>query len=107
MSELTRLRPSNRHLLVLPHFKQNKTKSGVVLPDDYQPEENIYIEATVLDVAEDCSEQFNFLKFGRVEIEKKVVLDRRMIQEVKLRDKTHYLVLENYVMGVYRRFDES
>jgi co-chaperonin GroES (HSP10) len=107
VSELTRLRPSNRHLLVLPHFKENKTNSGVVLPEDYQPEENVYIEATVLDVAEDCNEQFNFLKFGRIELEKKVVLDRRMLQEIKLQDKVHYLVLENYIMGVYRRFDEG
>ncbi|OUW00034.1 MAG: hypothetical protein CBD16_07115 [Betaproteobacteria bacterium TMED156] len=107
MSELTRLRPSNRHLLILPHFKQNKTKSGVVLPDDYQPEENVYIEATVLDIAEDCSEQFSFLKFGRIELEKKIVLDKRMMQEVKLQDKTHYLILENYVVGVYRGFDEN
>tara|TARA_A100001011_G_scaffold397672_1_gene499444 strand:+ start:1112 stop:1435 length:324 start_codon:yes stop_codon:yes gene_type:complete len=107
VSELTRLRPSNRHLLILPHFKQNKTKSGVVLPDDYQPEENVYIEATVLDIAEDCSEQFSFLKFGRIELEKKIVLDKRMMQEVKLQDKTHYLILENYVVGVYRGFDEN
>ena len=77
------------------------------MPDDYQPEENVYIEATVLDVAEDCNEQFSSLKFGRTEIEKKIVLDRRMLQEVKLQDKTHYLVLENYVMGVYRRVDEG
>ena len=77
------------------------------MPDDYQPEENVYIEATVLDVAEDCNKQFSSLKLGRTEIEKKIVLDRRMLQEVKLQDKTHYLVLENYVMGVYRRVDEG
>ena len=107
MSELSRLRPSNRHLLILPHFKENKTKSGVVLPDDYQPDENAYIEATVLDVADDCNKQFKFLKFGRIEEERRIILEKRMVQEVKLQDKTHYLVLENYVMGIYRRFDED
>lgn len=107
MSDLVRLRPSNRHLLILPHIKKNETPSGVMLPDGYQPEEDVYVEATVLDIAEDCDKQFNFLKFGRIELEKKIVVDRRMIQEVKLQNKTHYLILENYVIGTYRRFDEN
>jgi len=35
------------------------------------------------------------------------VVDRSMIQEVTLKEKTHYMILENYVVGVYRRPDES
>ena len=107
MSNLLRFKPSNRHLLILPHVKKNETSSGVVLPDDYQPEEDIYVEATVLDISEDCDRQFNFLKFGRIEIDKRIVVDRRMIQEVKTLDKTYFLILENYVIGVFRRFDEN
>jgi hypothetical protein len=30
-----------------------------------------------------------------------------MIQEIKLKDKVHFMILENYVVGVYRRPDEG
>ena len=30
-----------------------------------------------------------------------------MVEEVKLKEKTHYMILENYVVGVYRRPDEG
>ena len=75
------------------------------MPDDYNPEENQYIEATVIDIAADCDKQFRHLRYGAID-STKVVVDRSMIQEVKLKDKTHYMILENYVVGVYRRPDE-
>lgn len=107
MSEISRLKPVNRHLLVIPHVKKNETSSGVVLPDDYKPEQDTYVEVTVIDVADDCSKLFNSLRYGTIGEEKKIVVDRSMIQEVNVKDKTHYLVLENYVVGVYRRANEN
>ena len=107
MSSLLRLKPVNRHLLIVPHTHKNETPTGVVLPDDYQPEQDAYIEATVIDVADDCSKQFDFLKYGRICNQKRVILDRSMIQEVNLKDTTHYLILENYIVGVYREANES
>ena len=107
MSELTRLKPANRHLLIVPHVKKNETATGVLLPDDYKPEEDGYIEATVIDIADDCNQQFGSLRYGNITDEKKVIVDRSMIQEVNLRDTTHYLVMENYVVGVYRSTDED
>lgn len=107
MSDIMRLKPVNRHLLIVPHVKKNETSSGVVLPDDYSPEQDMYVEATVIDVAEDCGKQFNPLRYGIIGEEKKIIVDRSMIQEVNVRDKTHYLVLENYVVGIYRRPDEN
>lgn len=107
MSEIRRLKPVNRHLLIVPHVKKNETTSGVVLPEDYNPEQDMYVEATVIDVAEDCNKQFNSLRYGIIGDEKKIIVDRSMIQEVNVKDKTHYLVLENYVVGVYRRPDEN
>lgn len=107
MSDIMRLKPVNRHLLIVPHVKKNETSSGVVLPDDYSPEQDMYVEATVIDVAEDCGKQFNSLRYGVIGEEKKIIVDRSMIQEVSVRDKTHYLVLENYVVGIYRRPDEN
>jgi len=105
-SKIERLKPANRHLLIVPHVQKNETNTGVLLPDDYKQEEARYIEASVVDVADDCDKQFKHLKLGNVQ-SNKVVIDRTMVEEVKLKDKTHFLILENYVVGVYRRPDES
>ncbi len=101
-----RLRPVNRHLLIVPHTRKNETNSGVLLPEDFKPEEDRYIEATVVDVASDCSDQFRHLRYGNLD-NNKVVVDRTMIEEVKLKDRSHHMILENYVVGVYRRSSES
>ena len=66
----------------------------------------VNIEASVIDIAVDCDKQFRHLRFGNID-NNKIVVDRTMIQEVTLRDKTHYMILENYVVGVYRRPDEN
>lgn len=105
-SRIERLKPVNRHLLIVPHVQQNETSTGVLLPDDYKPEEARYIEASVVDIADDCDKQFKHLRLGNVD-NNMIVIDRTMIEEVKLKDKTHFLILENYVVGVYRRADES
>lgn len=105
-SKIERLKPANRHLLIVPHVQKNETNTGVLLPDDYKQEEARYIEASVVDVADDCDKQFRHLRLGNVE-NNKIVVDRTMVEEVKLKDKTHFLVLENYVVGVYRRANES
>ena len=106
VSRMYRLKPANRHLLVVPHVQQNETNTGVLLPDDYKPEEGRYIEATVIDIADDCDSQFRQLKFGTLE-GNKIVIDRTMLEEVRLKEKTHFLILENYVVGLYRRADEG
>ena len=106
VSKVEMLKPVNRHLLIIPHVQKNETNSGVLLPEDYNPEENQYVEATVIDIAPDCDKQFRHLKYDTID-NSKIVVDRSMVQEVKLKDKTHYMILENYVVGVYRRPDES
>ncbi len=106
VSKVEMLKPVNRHLLIVPHTQKNETNSGVLLPEDYSPEENQYVEATVIDIAPDCNKQFRHLKYGSID-SNKIVVDRSMVQEVVLKDKTHYMILENYVVGVYRRPDET
>ena len=108
MFEVKRIKPVNRHLLIVPHVQKNETNTGVLLPEDYKPEQNKYIEATVIDVADDCARHFKFLGYGKIDsAEKKIVIDRSMIEEVSLADTTHYMILENYVVGVYRRTNEG
>ena len=106
MSKIETLRPVNRHLLIVPHVNKNETNSGVILPEDYHQDEDRYIEATVIDLALDCDKQFKHLKYENYD-NNKIVVDRTMIEEVKLKEKTHYMILENYVVGVYRRPNES
>ncbi|MBT5638151.1 MAG: hypothetical protein HOJ16_06275 [Candidatus Peribacter sp.] len=101
-----RLKPTNRHLTIVPHFTERETESGVLLPDDYRPEEGRYIEATVIDVSEDCSKQFEGLRHGTVR-QKKIVVDGSMVQEIKIGDRRTYIVLENHVVGIYRGLDEN
>ena len=106
VSKIEILKPVNRHLLIVPHTVKNETNTGVLLPDDYSPEQNTYIEATVVDIADDCDKQFRHLKYENLD-NNKIVVDRTMIQEIVLKDRTHYMILENYVVGVYRRADEN
>lgn len=102
MSTLKRLMPVNRHLTIIPHKKKKDTQESVVLlPEDYTEVESQYVAATVVDVASDCNADIKQLKFDRAK-SNEVVIDRSMIQEVEIHGKVHYLVLENYVMGIIR-----
>ena len=106
MSEITKLKPANRHLLIVPHFEKKETNSGVLLPEDYTLDQDRYIEAHVIDIAEDCDKQFRHLRYSNLD-NNRIVIDRSMIQEVKVKEKSHYMILENYVLGTYRRPNED
>ena len=106
MSKITSLAPVNRYLLVVPHVSENQTNNGVLLPDDYEPEKDRFIEATVLDVAPDCSDPIKKIKYNLIP-DKKVIIDRTMMEKISLKDKTYHMILENYVMGVYKDSNED
>lgn len=106
MTEIKRLKPVNRHISIVPHFKDEKTDSGVILPEDFKQEEARFIKATVIDIASDCKRDFHDLRYGTVG-PKEVVVDKSMIEEVEINGKIHYMVLENYVVGIYRRPNEN
>ena len=106
MSRVQVLKPANRHVLIVPHVVKNQTNTGVLLPDDYKPEELQYVEATVIDIAPDCDEQFRHLKYRNLG-DKRIIVDKRMIQEITLKDKVHYMILENYIVGSYTIPGES
>ena len=92
--------PVNRHLVILPHTKKNETNTGVILPEDYSPEEDLYVEATVLAIAKDCSDEFDILRNQENNSENRIIVDRSMIKEINLKNETFHVVLENYVVGV-------
>lgn len=84
------LYPYNRHLLVLPLFKEEESVD-FLLPEGYRKPESPYIVCEVLGIASDCSVD--------LEISNKIVIERSMLQEIKCGGETNYLVLENYVYG--------
>jgi len=84
------LEPKNRHLLVLP-LKEDSEKSTIILPDDYKKPESPYIVCDVLGKADDCK--------ITADIGDRIIVERRMLSEVKAMGETNYLVLENYVYG--------
>lgn len=106
MTEIKMLKPVNRHLSIVPHFKEEKANTGVILPDDFKQPESRFIKATVIDIAADCKKDFHELKYGMIG-PKEVVVDKSMIEEVEIGNKTHYMILENYVVGIYRRPNEN
>ena len=83
--------PKNRHLLVFPLEEDKKEKSLIVLPDDYKKPQSVYITCDVLGIASDCKIE--------VDVGDRIVVERRMLQEIKALSETNYLVLENYVYG--------
>jgi co-chaperonin GroES (HSP10) len=101
------LKPVNRHMLIVPHIEEKgEQHSGVLLPDNYKPQEERYIVATVVDVASDCASQFQKLRRGTFS-ERSIVVDRSMIEEVQVKGKVNHLILENYVVGLLRGHNED
>ena len=86
------LRPVNRHILVDYSPPQQKTDTGILLPDDYKAPEQNHIVVSVLGVADDVS--------FRCEKGDKIIIDKKMLDELSVEHSTYYLILENYVLGV-------
>tara|TARA_R100001510_G_C7646578_1_gene203859 strand:- start:292 stop:612 length:321 start_codon:yes stop_codon:yes gene_type:complete len=99
------LKPVNRHLTIIPHVKKNETNSGVLVPDDFELEEDRFITATVLEVSPDCSAPLQKLRGHSSP--KQIIVERSMVEEINLNDKSYYVVLENYVLGILRGFNEN
>ena len=102
-----KIQPFNRHLLIVPDFGRKKEeKPEVLLPDGYNPPKERYLTADVLAVAKDCTEHIRSLKY-RGESSPTIVVDRSMIEEIKIFNKSYYFILENHVVGAVREFHEN
>ena len=86
------LRPLNKHLVVAP-VEEVKTETGVLVPQGAQVSKNPYKLVEIIEVHENSS-----LKNGHC-----VVVPSHMVEEVSFYGKTHYLVLENHVVGYYEK----
>jgi len=86
------LTPFNRHILIeLLEEEEKVDNKPFLLPDDYKKQKSPYVLCKVRDFACDC----------KIDIitNMSIVVQRSMIEEIEIVDKTYYLVLENYVYG--------
>ena len=84
--------PVNRHLLIRRASKKNKEESLIVLPEDYKPEEERYVMVEVLAVSKDARFE--------VSTGDKLIVDRAMIEQIKIEGTNYDVVLDNYVVGI-------
>ena len=86
------LLPVNRYILIeLPKI-HDSLESVIVLPDDYKPEEERFVEVIALKAAQD-------VRFD-IEMDAKLVVDRSMIEEISIGGTIYNVILDNYVVGM-------
>ena len=87
--------PVNRYIEIeVREEKSSESQSGIVLPDDFKPTEEQHAIVKIKGWAED-------VKFrNKLWVDHEIIVDRSMIEEIKLGDETVQVVLENYVVGI-------
>lgn len=83
--------PVNRYVLVDPIREESREETGVLLPQEYTVK-NIHGACKILAVAPDCTRE---VRLGQI-----AIINNSMVEEVKLRGETFFLILENHVLGV-------
>ncbi len=84
-------KPVNRYVLV-EEAKENAQESLIVLPADYKPVEERYVAVEVKEVADDV--RFTLCPGT------KIVIDRSMMEEIKIGATNYSVILDNYVVGI-------
>ena len=86
-------KPFNRHVVVNVVEEKEEDTGLVVLPTDYKKPMSPYVKAVVVEAAEDS-------KFHKIlSTNDSVLVERRMLQKVEIKEHVFYLVLENYIYG--------
>jgi hypothetical protein len=86
-------KPVNRYILVdTPSEQDSQEQSLVVLPEDYKPEQERFIEVQTLAAASDVRFDINHLP--------KLVVDGAMIEEISIGGTIYNVILDNYVVGM-------
>tara|TARA_Y100001938_G_scaffold141691_1_gene211836 strand:+ start:142 stop:411 length:270 start_codon:yes stop_codon:yes gene_type:complete len=84
--------PVNRYILIQMPPKPEQTNSVVLLPEDYKPEEQRYLEATVIKAASDV--RFDLFQNN------KIIIDRSMVEQITIGSTNYDVILDNYVIGI-------
>ncbi len=87
------LKPVNRYVWVsVSTLQENTTESGIVLPDDFKPEQEKFGTAKVIRAADDT--RFP-LQGGAM-----VIVDKSMVEEINVNNQLFTVVQDNYILGI-------
>ena len=86
--------PFNRHLWIDKIEEDKEEETGVLLPDSYKPQEEEFAIVKIKDFAPDCNHRWPR--------DEEAIAEKRMIREIKLKDKIFYVILENYILGIVK-----
>ena len=86
-------RPVNRYILIeIPTVESETENLSIILPDDYKTPEENYLLVSVVAFSSDV--RFD-LCAGT-----KLIVDRTMIEEIKVGGTIYNVILDNYVVGI-------
>jgi len=85
--------PVNRYILIdIPKIQEGDAESLIVLPEDYKPKEERFIEVSAITAATD-------VRFA-VPHSARLIVDRSMVEEISVGGTIYNVVLDNYVIGM-------
>ena len=84
--------PVNRYVLIDVPRQETADDSPIVLPDDYKPQEERFVEVDALKAAQD-------VRF-HIQEETKLIVDRSMIEEISIGGTIYNVILDNYIVGM-------
>jgi co-chaperonin GroES (HSP10) len=86
-------KPVNRYIRIDVHKEEEPpTEALIVLPDDYKPEKQRYILATVVNSASDV--RFDLSDCSEI------IIDSAMVERIKIGNTNYDVILDNYVIGI-------
>jgi len=87
--------PVNRYILIeIEDENENKTESGVILPDDFKVKDEKFVSANVLSWADDV----RFTE--RLRTNAMVIVDKSMVEEINVNNQLFTIIQDNYVVGI-------
>mgnify|MGYP003331874323 CR=1 FL=1 len=85
--------PVNRYILInIPEPNEEASNLSIILPDDYKTPDESHLLVSAIRAAADV--RFNIQEGS------KVVVDRSMIEEIKIDGTIYNVILDNYVVGI-------
>lgn len=89
-------KPVNRYIHVhVPDEGPTERASGIVLPEDYNPEQARHIPVTVKGWADDVRFATELLPDCRI------LIDRSMVEDIIIKNEKITVILDNYVIGIF------
>ena len=90
-------KPVNRYIQVeLSEPEPIQTPTGILLPSDYEPKEERYVQASTVSWSPD-------VRFAEeLALDSKIIIDKSMVEEIKSNGRTMHLILDNYVLGLIK-----